>query len=157
MRKNILLVENWKSDVGYSWWLMENFWVQISRLAEQANKQSYLIYPVLSDLPNSVQSSAIISSEIDYSDNSLRGFIRLIKFIKANNIGCIYLTDKPYISTRYLLFRLFGVNKIIVHDHTPGRRDRPAGLKKLLNRSISSLPACRNGRCHDFGFKLCKR
>ncbi|MDT8453027.1 MAG: glycosyltransferase family 4 protein [Gammaproteobacteria bacterium] len=141
MRKNILLVANWKSDVGYAWWLMENFWVQISRLADQANKQCYLIYPVLSGLPDSVRSSSIISKEIDYSDNSLRGFIRLITFIKTNNIGCLYLTDKPYISMQYLIFRLVGVNKVIVHDHTPGHRDRPVGLKKLIKRSISFLPA----------------
>lgn len=141
MSNNILLVANWKSDVGYAWWLMENFWVQISRVADQANTQCYLIYPVLSGLPDTVRSSSIISSEIDYSDNSLKGLTSLIKFIKNNNICCIYLTDKPYFSAKYLLFRLFGVRKIIVHDHAPGQRDRPTGIKKLVKHSINSLPA----------------
>jgi len=59
-RKNVLLVANWKSDVGFAWWLMENFWVQISLITDSSNKRSYLIYPELLGIPDSISSSSIV-------------------------------------------------------------------------------------------------
>ncbi|MCR9188565.1 MAG: glycosyltransferase family 4 protein [Alteromonadaceae bacterium] len=140
-KKNILLVANWKSDVGFAWWLMENFWVQISLLADSSCKRAYLIYPELLNLPDSISSSSIVCEEIDYNDSSLLGNLRILAFIKRNNIDCIYLTDKPYLSFRYVLFRLFGVRKIIIHDHTPGNRDVPRYIKRIVKKMLNSLPA----------------
>ncbi|MBR9846819.1 MAG: glycosyltransferase family 4 protein [Algicola sp.] len=139
-KKNVMLVANWKSDVGYAWWLMENFWVQISLLADSADKNCYLLYPSLSKIPDSIASSSISCKELDFNDTSISGNLYLLRFIRSNNIGCIYLTDKHYFSARYLLFRLFGVKKIIVHDHSPGERHVPMFAKEKLKRIRNSLP-----------------
>lgn len=140
-RKNVLLVANWKSDVGFAWWLMENFWVQISLITDSSNKRSYLIYPELLGIPDSISSSSIVCEKIDYNDSTFKGHLRILSFIKKNNIDCIYLTDRPYFSARYIFFRLFGVKKIIVHDHTPGERDIPKYVKRKIKIMRNSLPA----------------
>jgi hypothetical protein len=62
-KENILLVANWESDVGFAWWLMENFWVTISRHFSQYGMASYLIYPSITQIPQGIQSSAIQVSE----------------------------------------------------------------------------------------------
>lgn len=137
---NILLVANWKSDVGFAWWLMENFWVQISLLSVEAERECYLIYPKIVGLPDSISSSSVVCEEIDFNDSSLRGSFRVFSFIKKKNIDVIYLTDKPYFSMRYLIFRMLGVKKIIVHDHTPGNRDVPNYFKRKIKLIRNSLP-----------------
>src|SRR5690625_4897313 len=43
-------------------------------------------------------------------------------------------------SFRYLLFRLAGVKKIIVHDHTPGVRTRPRRLKRWYKTVLNRMP-----------------
>ena len=137
---NILFVANWKSDVGYAWWLMENFWVQLSRLAQQKHMKSHLIYPEITQIPRPIEASAIQVHQLDYEDNSIAGLLRLIKFIRAHKIKCTYFSDKPYLSLKYLLLRCFGVRTIIVHDHTPGQRTVPIGLKRFIKMKVHALP-----------------
>lgn len=139
-KKSVMLVANWQSDVGYAWWLMENFWVQISSLADRSGKECFLIYPTLSKVPESISSSSINCIELNYNDSSLKGTLRLLSFIKKNSVNCIYLTDRPYFSFRYVLFRLLGVKSIIVHDHTPGIRDIPRYTKRKLKEIRNALP-----------------
>src|SRR5690625_7391841 len=52
----------------------------------------------------------------------------------------MYLTDAHTASFRYLLFRLSGVKKIIVHDHTPGVRTRPRRLKRWYKTVLNRMP-----------------
>lgn len=54
----ILLVANFSSDVGYAWWLMENFWVTIARHYHGHGKRSILIYPRISAVPKAVAAKA---------------------------------------------------------------------------------------------------
>lgn len=137
---NILFVANWKSDVGYAWWLMENFWVQLSKLAQQKNVKSHLIYPEITRIPDPIKTSAIQVHQLDYEDNSIPGLLHLVRFILAHKIKCIYFSDKSYLSLKYLLLRCFGVQKIIVHDHTPGVRTVPVGLRRFVKEKVHALP-----------------
>ena len=41
---------------------------------------------------------------------------------------------------RYAIFRCFGVKKIIIHDHTPGMRTPPNGIKKFLKTIVMRAP-----------------
>ena len=65
---NILLVANYASDVGYAWWLMENFWIQIADLFSQQGRKVFLMYPVVNTVPSEVSKSSIIIVEHDFSD-----------------------------------------------------------------------------------------
>jgi len=137
---NILLVANWESNVGYAWWLMENFWTTISDNFEKQGKKSYLIYPKISHIPNTITDSNIEVLELDFRNRSLSNLKKLYILIKQKNIKYIYLTDATFHGTFYLLLRSWGIIKIVVHDHTPGDRTTASGLRKILKSTIYKIP-----------------
>lgn len=137
---NILLVANYESDVGYAWWLMENFWVEIARHFDALGRTCFLIYPKIKTIPRRIEESGIGVLQHDFSDRSVAALMRLQKLIVSNNISAMYLTDQPYHSWRYPLLRLFGIRRIVIHDHTPGERPPIQGLRRLLKQLLYSVP-----------------
>ncbi len=139
---NILLVANWDSDVGYAWWLMENFWTQISSHFNKKGINCYLIFPRITTLSKSIQDSDIETLALDFHNHSIGNLIKLKKFIDSNSIKYIYLSDSPSFSFMFFLLRLLGIKKIVNHDHTPGNPIKPAGLKKVIKHLIHRIPYC---------------
>lgn len=134
---NILLVANWDSNVGYAWWLMENFWIEINNCF---NSNCYLIYPEISAVPDAIANTSIIVSQCNLWDHSLSNLGYIRKFIKNSNIKYLYLSDSPFYSLLYPLLRLWGVRKIVVHDHTPGERHTSGPMKNLLKSLVQRIP-----------------
>jgi glycosyltransferase involved in cell wall biosynthesis len=134
--KNILLVGNWSSDTGYAWWLMETFWVAIARKFG-GQCRVLVCYPQLKGIPPRLAAENIEVVEFDFATN---GLAELKRFLAANNIGCVYLTDRSYASLRYVWLRLAGAKYIILHDHTPGVRKAPGMLKRVLKHAIGAVP-----------------
>jgi glycosyltransferase involved in cell wall biosynthesis len=134
---NILLVGNWASDTGYAWWLMEAFWVAIASRFKRERREIVLCFPKINGLNPRLVESGIQAVEFDFD---LASPVRLADFIRRHRIGYIYLTDKKYVSTTYVRLRLAGVKGIIIHDHTPGERTPPAGLKRLIKSVVARLP-----------------
>ena len=137
---NILLVANWGSDVGYAWWLMENFWVAISEHFTKHGVNCHLIYPNISTIPATIAASGITTTELDFKNHSLQNLKVLHRLIKDTNIKYIYLTDSPSRSLFYILLRLWGIKIIVVHDHTPGDRTLPSGAKSYFKSAIQKTP-----------------
>ncbi len=135
---NILLVANYASDVGYAWWLMENFWSEIARHFESKNIKCYLIYPKINLIPERISTAPIELLEIDFKDRSAQNILKLKDLIQSANIHNVYLTDRESFDLLYFKMRLWGVRKIINHDHTPGERPpaRPiiATIKNIIHR-----------------------
>lgn len=137
---NILLVANWESNVGYAWWLMENFWVAISKHFKKEGRTCFLIYPKITKMPESIIASDIKVLECDFRDQSITNLKKLNNIIRSNSIQSIYLTDSPSYSYFYLLLRLFGIKKIVVHDHTPGERTPATSWRKTVKSVIQRIP-----------------
>lgn len=137
---NMLLVANWESDVGYAWWLMENFWVTIANNLAGKGVKSILIYPKITKIPETIDNTGIRIIEHNFQDTSPKGLIELRKIIKQNHIQHIYLTDSPSYSWLYLLLRGWGIKTIIVHDHTPGERHALFGVKRLVKSITQKTP-----------------
>jgi glycosyltransferase involved in cell wall biosynthesis len=135
--KNILLVGNWSSDTEYAWWLMETFWVAIARKF-QDQCRVIVCYPQVTTVSQRLIAADIEVVEFDFGDPNPA---RLIRFLRSRRIGCVYLTDRSYVSWRYLLLRLIGVRRIILHDHTPGVRSLPTPSKRLVKRCITAVAA----------------
>ena len=138
-RYSILLVANWDSDVGYAWWLMESFWVKISESFRE-DYQALLAYPSISVIPSNIQNSTIAIKKINFNILTWKGILDQLCFIKSNDVKLIYLTDRPTFHWVYILYKLVGVKWIIVHDHSPGVRDKPSKLKSFLKKLINSTP-----------------
>ncbi len=136
-KNNILLVANYESDVGYAWWLMENFWVQIALHFTAQNRKCYLVYPKINKIPIEIQNAPISLIEHDFADPAKKHILK--KIIKAKDITSVYLTDKKYFDTIYLQMRMWGVNKIVLHDHAPGERTRVKFIKKKLKTFMHAM------------------
>jgi glycosyltransferase involved in cell wall biosynthesis len=135
--KNILLVGNWSSDTGYAWWLMETFWVAIARrFGDQCRVM--VCYPKLNGIPPRLAAANIEVVEFDFATPKVS---QLRAFLEKHDIGCVYLTDRSYVSWRYLLLRRAGARQIILHDHTPGVRSVPGAAKRLFKQAIAAIPA----------------
>lgn len=137
---NILLVANWDSDVGYAWWLMESFWVAISSHFREQGMECYLVYPVITKIPEAIADSDIHTLELDFRNHSLPSLKKLYRLIREKSIKYAYLTDSPSYSLFYPLLRLWGLKSIVIHDHTPGERTPPSRAKFLLKRIIQHTP-----------------
>lgn len=137
---NILLVANWESNVGYAWHLIENFWTAIAGHFMQQGRQCYLIYPEITRIPETIAESGIRVDELDFRNRSRNNRHRLRQLVRSNNIRYIYLTDSPAYSTFYVQLRLWGIKRVIVHDHTPGERTRPSVMRGLLKKAIHRMP-----------------
>ncbi len=136
---NILLVANYESNVGYAWWLMENFWVQIDKHYGENDRKCLLIYPKLTELPKTIEQSSIEPLELNFEDRSKINLLKLKNLIRSESITCVYLTDKKYYDFLYFKLRLWGVKTIINHDHTPGERPLPTLPVRIIKSVIHRL------------------
>lgn len=135
----ILCVANWDSNVGYAWWLMESFWVEIAK--HYHNKyEVILVYPSISKIPENINSSSLKVYEKDFTFSSSLSLLEQIQFLIKNKIKYIYFSDRPNKNWRYLFYRLAGIKIIISHDHTPGNRTIPHAIKKYLKSAINRVP-----------------
>lgn len=137
---NILLVANWESNIGYAWWLMENYWITIANNFAEEGRQSFLVYPKITVIPNAIIKSSITPIELNFHNHSLTSLNLLRSTLKLHGIRHIYLTDSPAYSLMYVILRFWGIKTIVIHDHTPGERDIPGATKKLLKSLIQRLP-----------------
>lgn len=137
--RNILLVANFPSDVGYAWWLMENFWSEISRFFRECGRESVLLYPKINKVPPVVAGSPIRIIEHDFGDRTPRSIMALLRLVRCQRIGYVYLTDRPHWDWLYVLLRLAGVKRIIDHDHSPGERAIPSLLMRLSKKCLHRL------------------
>lgn len=137
---NILMVANWESDVGYAWWLMEDFWLTIDEYFSKQGMNCYLAYPKINKIPESIVSSNIKVIEHDFKNKSISRLWELFRIIRREHIKYIYLTDYPSFNYLYMLLKFSGVRLIVVHDHTPGDRLPPSGIKKATKYVIQRIP-----------------
>ena len=61
---NILMVSNYSSETAYAWWLMTHFWLVIGDLFEQGGRKSFLAYPKITTIPDSISKSPIQTAEL---------------------------------------------------------------------------------------------
>jgi glycosyltransferase involved in cell wall biosynthesis len=137
--KTIALVANFSSDAGYAWWLMERFWVNIA-LAFRSEYKSIVAYPKLNEVPPSLLNAGITAVQQDLTTRSEVDLRTTLRVLARNGVRLLYLTDQPAVSLRYLLYRIVGVKWIVIHDHTPGHRTPPSGIKRTIKSLLARTP-----------------
>lgn len=137
---SVLLVANYRPDVGFAWWLMENFWCEFSDVAQQRGLRTILAYPVAGSIPERVAGAPLDVVVHPFAGRGVRGLLRSLAFVHRQRVRCIYFTDRSFTRLAYALFRLSGVRVLINHDHTPGDRPPIRGVKGALKRLWRRLP-----------------
>lgn len=125
--KAILLVGSWPSDTGYAWKMIEQFWIAIAQAFP--DRRTILCYPQVRAVNPAITAAGIDVTEFSFD---FRNATALTRFCAQHDIGLIYLTDQSYTSVIYPRLRRCGVERIVIHDHTPGQRTRPSTIKRLL-------------------------
>ena len=139
-KPGVLAVGNFDSNTGYAWKLMERLWCELSIFFDAKNYNTFVVFPSVSEIPECLTEHNCIVEQADFTSRSLRSVMRQAIYIKKNSIKVLYLTDQETKSFRFFVYRLCGVRKIIVHDHTPGVRTRPSSIKKSLKALVNRLP-----------------
>lgn len=137
-KDGLLLVANYPSDTAYAWWLMEHFWLQLA--AHQLDREVFLAFPKINTVSEGLQSARIRLVELKFSSQALSDFFDVCKFIRSQRISAVYLTDQPYFHWRYVILKVLGVKRIVIHDHTPGDRPPINGIKGLIKSLRNRLP-----------------
>jgi len=135
----VLLVANYESDVGYAWWLMENFWNLIAQAAAAVGRKTLLAYPKINTIPEVIRNSPIDTVERPFKIRNTSEVLAGVRLIRQHGISSIYLTDWPALHWAYALWRLAGVKHIVIHDHTPGDRPPIGGVRGFIKRSLQKL------------------
>jgi glycosyltransferase involved in cell wall biosynthesis len=133
-RGAIALVANYESDVGYAWWLMENFWAMIATHASGQGRRCLLAYPRIGVIPEKIRHAPLDIHEFRFARDGWKNAWRTARFLRAHAVTSVYLTDWPYLHWCYVLWRMHGVRRIVMHDHSPGVRPAIGGARGLLKR-----------------------
>jgi glycosyltransferase involved in cell wall biosynthesis len=135
----VLLVANYESDVGYAWWLMENFWHVIATAVVAQGRRCVLAYPRIGSIPELIRRSPIEPIEIRFSCGSWKDVRRGLRFIRARRVRSIYLSDWPHTHWVYLLWRLAGVKRIVLHMHSGGDAPPARGPRAWLKDALHAV------------------
>lgn len=135
----VLMVGNFAPDEGFAWWLMENFWIELSEMSRNLGFDPLLIYRDGGVVPGPIKAAGIETMVVPFlvGEGSLATVLRLIRH---RRVRLVYLTDRPFADPRYGLLRLAGIRRIITHDHVPGDRPPSRGLKGLLKSLYNKFP-----------------
>lgn len=139
-KQGALAVGNYDSNVGYAWRLMEHLWCLLAQNLSEKNYEMHVCFPTISIIPQCLKDAGFQVDQVDFTKSAVRNIIEQCIYIKKNNIKIIYFTDFKTFSLRYFIFKLVGVKKIIIHDHTPGLRDKPVGIKKYFKFIFARAP-----------------
>ncbi len=129
-RDGLLLVANWRSDVGYAWWFMERIWLALAEVHAGAGGKVHIIYPEVRGIPPAVAAAGIKVHQLDFSDEKRESRERLERLIRDERIGAVYLTDRAALDRTYARLRRWGVKVLVNNDQTPG--DRTASMPRKL-------------------------
>ncbi|HEX6693822.1 MAG TPA: glycosyltransferase family 4 protein [Longimicrobiales bacterium] len=131
----LLIVANWRSDVGYAWWFMERIWVALAEAFSRHGGHTHIIYPRLLSVPARIAGARIATHELDFSDRSPGNLSRLRELIQREHIKAVYLTDRNPLDPIYALLRGWGVQRIVINDQLPG--DRTISRAKVAFKALA--------------------
>lgn len=140
-QQSLLLVANWDSGVGYAWWLMESFWITLAR-AYSPTHRVLLAFPSVSEVSRDLCAAPLEIVEQSFQNRGAGDLRGHIAFLRKYRVRAIYFSDFGYFDWRYPAYRMLGrVRLIVAHDHTPGMRTQPRGLKRLIKATASRMPS----------------
>lgn len=109
--------------------MIERFWIAIAKAFP--DRHTILCYPEIRTVNPEIVAAGIEVTELSFNFCNVA---TLTQFCTDHKVGVIYLTDRPYTSALYPWLRRCGVERIIIHDHTPGQRTPPSAIKRSFKR-----------------------
>jgi glycosyltransferase involved in cell wall biosynthesis len=139
-RETLLMVGNYRPDVGFAWWLMEHFWIELAKLGREHGLEPLIAFPETGQLPEGILNARIETTIQPFPGRGFSALAQAARLVRSRRVRFIYFTDRGFTSLAYCLFRLLGVRVILNHDHTPGDRPAIGGIKGFLKAAWRRLP-----------------
>lgn len=134
----ILFVANYSNTTGYAW---SNIYRLFLYLARELTKYDVECFASFSTINPPLEFPHFSNNVLQFDPHGtgLSNTIKLLLFVRDNEIDGVYFTDQPSFRSLYFLLRCVGVKKIVVHcrvsvaDPKPAKEERgPRGLAKAL-------------------------
>lgn len=114
--------------------MIERFWIAIAQ--SFPDRRTVLCFPKVATVNPAILAAGIEVKEFDFD---FRRPAALAGFCYREGIELSYLTDRPYSSGIYPLLRASGVQKIAIHDHTPGQRTDPSPIRRIAKTAMTRM------------------
>lgn len=137
---NVLFVVNYPANTGYAWDYFETLFARIADRIDDRDVHTYVAYPSIPAPPETLEGSVAEAVELDVSLNSWTSRLATMEFVRRNDVGLVYFTDRATFRWSYACLRAAGVESIVVSDHTSGGRTRPSGVKRAVKSLFARLP-----------------
>jgi len=144
----VLLVANFSNDTGYAWRNIYRLFNSIARTFREKNMNVCISFAEIKEHVDIIDSDIQVKSLVfnPYEINLL-SLVAFRRSIKRHNIKYVYFTDMRSWHWLYVLLKLWGVKKIIVHCRISVESPYPAmpetGLKKCIKLFLNSIPILR--------------
>lgn len=136
----LLCVVNFPANTGFAWNFIEGLYAAVAREGQALGWRTFVAYPLIDEPPHTLENSPAIPVMLTLDLGGVSDAVQLWRFLRANRIRTVYLTDRPARSAVHLLMRLAGVKHIVVHIHTSGHRTIPTGIRRLAKRLLRAVP-----------------
>jgi glycosyltransferase involved in cell wall biosynthesis len=136
----LLCTSNYRANRGFAWDYFEGLYAAIADHLAQHGVHTVVAYPSIPSPPKQLANSVARPVEIDCWLKTLRSIRSMMALIRQENIKEIYFTDRPSWSLAYVLLRLAGVRRIVVHDHASGLGTPPWGLRRAVKWLLVRTP-----------------
>lgn len=127
----LLCVVNYPANTGYAWDFIESVYADVADALAGRGIETLIAYPALDGTPPGLRGRSARALQLDVRLSG-SGLFTLLRFIRAENVRALYLSDRPAWHPAYALLHALGVRTILSQDHTSGERTRPQGLKRAL-------------------------
>lgn len=143
-QNNILIAANYSNVTGYAWRNIYRLFDNIIQAFGSSESTVCVTFAnIESPVDQIINSSSVSFDEWDPMDSSLSNTLKLVRIIKRKKIGYLYFTDQRYSDWRYLMFRLSGVKKIVIHSRISVADPAPAlyegGIRGLVKFVIGKM------------------
>ncbi len=133
---NLLMVGNFPSGTGYAWKMIGSCFRALGQDFVKNGHGAIVCFPEVNSMPDYLKNSGIDVLEFDFYRSSP---LSLIRFLKKNNVDLVYLIDYPTFSLKFALLKIFGVKKIVVHDHGSGGIIDQGHLKRKIKTTLNKI------------------
>jgi hypothetical protein len=104
-RATLLMVANYRPDVGFAWWLMEHFWIELASIGREHGLEPLIAFPEDGKLPEPIRNANIETTIQPFPGRGWKALLRAARLVRSRRIRFIYFTDRAYTSFAYLVFR----------------------------------------------------
>jgi glycosyltransferase involved in cell wall biosynthesis len=140
------MMANFSNSTGYAWRNIYRLFAALARELATHDVVSIVSFRRLTDPvvpPSELEGLRLL--ELSPRPRRWGEFVRLLRAIRAHRVRYVYLTDQASADWRYLLMRLAGVRRILVHNRvsvpSPKRvTERDGGLRGWIKFVFQRIP-----------------